>query len=252
MRLKDKVAVVTGAGSGFGAGIAARFAAEGAHVVIADLQAEAGARVAAAIAAAGGRAIDVCTDVSKYDDVGALLARTLTAFGNVHIVVNNAGITHRNRPMLEVEEAEFDRIFAVNVKSVYLTAKHFVPQFRKSGSGVFVNIASTAVLRPRPGLTWYNGSKGAVSLISKSMAAELAPERIRVNCVNPVLGATGLMTEFMGAPDTPENRAKFMASIPMGRLSTPADVAAACVYLASDEAEFITGISIEVDGGRCI
>jgi 3-oxoacyl-[acyl-carrier protein] reductase len=249
MRLNGKVAVITGAGSGFGEGIARRFAAEGAKVVVADINEASGKRVASDI---GSSAIFVPVDVSKHDSMGALLKSTLQAFGGVHIVVNNAGITHRNRPMLEVSEREFDRIYAVNVKSIYLSAVHFVPHFRQSGGGSFINIASTAAVRPRPGLTWYNGSKGAVVLTSKSMAAELAPDNIRVNCVNPVLGTTALMEEFMGVPDTPENRRRFVATIPMGRLSTPADVAGACLYLASDDASFITGTSIEVDGGRCI
>ncbi|WP_306110127.1 glucose 1-dehydrogenase [Pseudomonas sp. LD120] len=167
-------------------------------------------------------------------------------------MVNNAGTTHRNRPMLEVDEAEFDRVFAVNVKSIFLSAKHFVPHFRGRGGGAFINIASTAAIRPRPGLVWYNGSKGAAVVMSKTMAAEFGPDNIRVNCVNPVVGATALLSEFMGVPDTPENRQKFMASIPLGRFSTPQDVANACLYLACDEAAFITGTCLEVDGGRCV
>ncbi len=252
MRLRDRTVVVTGGGSGFGEGIVHRFAQEGASVVVADIDLAAAARVAAAIGAAGGKAVATRTDVSKDADIAAMLAATLEAFGNVHVVVNNAGTTHRNRPMLEVSEAEFDRVYAVNVKSLYLTAKHFVPHFRSNGGGAFVNIASTAGVRPRPGLTWYNGSKGAVITTSRSMAAELGPDNIRVNCVNPVMAATGLLTEFMGVEDTPENRAPFVASIPMGRFSTPEDVANACLYLASEEARFITGVCIEVDGGRCV
>ena len=252
MRLKDKVAIVTGGGSGFGEGIAQRFADEGAKVVIADLAAAAGQRVADAIVARGGQAVAIQADVSKDASVAALLAAAVDAFGTVHVVVNNAGTTHRNRPMLEVTEDEFDRVYAVNVKSIFLTAKHFVPHFRAQGGGVFVNIASTAGVRPRPGLTWYNGSKGAVITTSRSMAAELGPDNIRVNCVNPVIGATGLVAEFMGVEDTPENRKRFVATIPMGRFSTPEDVANACLYLASDEARFITGVLLEVDGGRCV
>jgi 3-oxoacyl-[acyl-carrier protein] reductase len=251
-RLQDKVAIVTGGGSGFGAGIAKTFAREGARVMIADLALERAQSVADEIVAAGGQARAVRTDVSRSDDVAALLHATLAAYGSLQIVVNNAGTTHRNRPMLEVEEDEFDRIYAVNVKSIYLTAKHMVPYFRSQGGGVFVNIASTAGVRPRPGLTWYNGTKGAVIVTSKSMAAELGPENIRVNCVNPVISATGLVTEFMGMPDTPENRKKFIATIPLGRFSTPDDIAHACLYLASDEAAFVTGTCIEVDGGRCV
>jgi len=180
--------------------------------------------------------------------VGATLAR----YGDLHIVVNNAGTTHKNKPLLQITEDEFDRVMAVNVKSIYWTAHHIVPHFRERGGGVFVNVASTAGIRPRPGLVWYNASKGAVITASKAMAAELGPDKIRVNCVNPVMGATGLIEQFMGVPDTPENRTRFLATIPMGRLSTPQDVANACLYLASDEAEFITGACLEVDGGRCV
>jgi 3-oxoacyl-[acyl-carrier protein] reductase len=170
----------------------------------------------------------------------------------VQIVVNNAGTTHRNKPVLDVTEDEFDRVYAVNVKSIYWSVQAFVPYFRERGGGVFVNIASTAGVRPRPGLVWYNGSKGAVIVASKALAVELGPDRIRVNCVNPVIGETGLLTEFMGVDDTPENRQKFLAGIPLGRFSTPQDIANAALYLASDEAEFITGVCLEVDGGRCV
>lgn len=252
MRLQNKIAIVTGGGSGFGEGIAKTYAREGARVMIADIAEENARRVVDAIGAAGGTASFKRTDVSKSADMAALLEATLAAFGGLDIVVNNAGTTHRNRPMLEVDEAEFDRIYAINVKSIYLSAKHMVPYFRQVGGGVFVNIASTAGIRPRPGLTWYNGTKGAVITTSKSMAAELGPENIRVNCVNPVISATGLIAEFMGVPDTPENRRKFTATIPLGRFSTPDDVANACLYLASDEASFITGTCLEVDGGRCV
>lgn len=252
MRLKDHVAIVTGGGSGFGEGIARRFAIEGARVVVADIDDAASRRVVDAIVADGGQAAAVRADVSQDASVAALLAASLDAFGDVDVVVNNAGTTHRNRPMLEVTEAEFDRVYAVNVKSIFLTARHFVPHFRARGRGAFVNIASTAGVRPRPGLTWYNGSKGAVITTSRSMAAELGPDRIRVNCVNPVIGATGLLSEFMGVEDTPENRKRFIATIPMGRFSTPGDVAGACLYLASDDASFVTGVCIEVDGGRCV
>ncbi|WP_454710299.1 SDR family oxidoreductase [Cupriavidus nantongensis] len=252
MRLTNKVAIVTGGGSGFGEGIAHTFAREGANVVVADLREEAAERVAAAIRDAGGRARAVRADVSREADTEAMREAALATFGAVHIVVNNAGTTHRNKPILEVTEDEFDRVYAVNVKSIYWSARAFVPHFRRRGGGVFVNIASTAGIRPRPGLVWYNGSKGAVITASKAMAAELGPDNIRVNCVNPVIGATALLEEFMGMPDTPENRAKFLATIPMGRMSTPQDVANACLYLASDEAAFITGTCIEVDGGRCV
>jgi 3-oxoacyl-[acyl-carrier protein] reductase len=251
-RLEKKVAIVTGAGSGFGEGIAARFAAEGCAVIVNDLAREAGERVAAAIRAAGGRAQFAYGDVSQSADVKALLEAALAHFGRLDIVVNNAGTTHRNRPLLEVDEASFDRVYAVNVKSIYLSAIHMVPYFRSHGGGCFVNVASTAGVRPRPGLTWYNGSKGAVIVTSRSMAAELGPDNIRVNCVNPVLGETGLLEQFMGLPDTPENRRRFLATIPLGRLSRPQDVANACLFLASDEAAFITGGCLEVDGGRCV
>ena len=252
MRLADKVAIVTGAGSGFGEGIAKTFAQQGARVIVADMNAQGGQRVVSEIQASGGQAHFIETNVASNESVAALLHGTLKQYGSLHIVVNNAGTTHRNRPMLEVDEAEFDRVFAVNVKSIFLSAQHFVPHFRSQGGGCFVNIASTAAIRPRPGLVWYNGSKGAVVVISKTMAAELGPDNIRVNCVNPVVGATALLGEFMGVPDTPENRQKFMATIPLGRFSTPQDVANACLYLSSDEAAFITGTCLEVDGGRCV
>ncbi|MCX5589790.1 SDR family oxidoreductase [Alcaligenes endophyticus] len=252
MRLKDKVAIVTGGASGFGLGIAQRFSKEGARVLIADVDDERGQAAAQQIQNQGGVAIFAHCDVSRGDDVAGLLDVALRECGGLHIVVNNAGTTHRNRPLLEVSEMEFDRVYAVNVKSIYWTAKHFVPYFRAQGSGCFVNIASTAAIRPRPGLTWYNGSKGAVVTLSKSMAAELGPDQIRVNCVNPVIGDTALVEEFMGVPDTPENRKKFLAGIPLGRFSTPADIASAALYLASDEAGFITGTCLEVDGGRCV
>jgi 3-oxoacyl-[acyl-carrier protein] reductase len=251
-RLEGKVAIVTGAASGFGEGIARRFAAEGCAVLVNDVNRDGGERVASEVRTAGGRAAYAHGDVSKSGDVKGLLDAAIAEFGRLDIVVNNAGTTHRNQPLLGVSEAEFDRVYAVNVKSIYWTAIHMVPYFRTLGGGCFINIASTAGIRPRPGLTWYNGSKGAVIITSRSMAAELGPDRIRVNCVNPVIGATGLVTEFMGMPDTPENRKKFLATIPLGRYSTPDDVASACVYLASDEANFITGACLEVDGGRCV
>jgi 3-oxoacyl-[acyl-carrier protein] reductase len=252
MRLKDKVAIVTGGGSGFGEGISKRFAREGAKVIVNDLHAEGGERVANEIARAGSQAKFVKGDVSKDADWAALVKATLDAYGKLDIVVNNAGTTHRNQPLLNVTEEQFDRVYAVNVKSLFWSARNCVPVFRKQGGGVFITIASTAGIRPRPGLTWYNGSKGAAILVSRSMAVELAPDKIRVCVVNPVIGETGLLTEFMGVPDTPENRAKFIATIPLGRMSRPADVANACLYLASEEAEFITGACIEVDGGRCV
>jgi len=189
--------------------------------------------------------------VSSDRDVAALVRFAVERCGELHVVVNNAGTTHRNQPMLDVSEAEFDRIYRVNVKSLFLTARHAVPHFREKRNGVFITIASTAGVRPRPGLTWYNGSKGAAIVTSRSMAAELAPHNIRVNVINPVAGETGLLAEFMGG-DTPELRAKFTASIPLGRLSQPTDIATAAVFFASDEASFITGACLEVDGGRCV
>ena len=251
MRLTGKVAIVTGAGSGFGEGIAKRFAQEGAAVVVADINAAQATRVAAEITASGGRATDRRADVTVDADVAAMVGAALDAFGALHIVVNNAGYTHTNQPMLDVSEAEFDRIYAVNVKSLYLSARHAVPHFRKQRNGVFITIASTAGVRPRPGLTWYNGSKGAAIVTSRSMAAELAKDNIRVNVINPVAGETGMLAQFMGQ-DTPEMRAKFIATIPLGRLSQPTDIATAAVFFASDEASFITGACLEVDGGRCV
>lgn len=251
MRLKDKIAIVTGAGSGFGEGIAKRFAQEGCHVVVNDLHTEGGERVAAEIRGAGGQAHFIQADVSRDADVQRLIDRSIAHFGGLHIIVNNAGTTHRNRPLLEVSEEEFDRIYAVNVKSLFLTARHAVPHLRAQKGGCFITIASTAGVRPRPGLTWYNGSKGAAITTSRSMAAELGPDNIRVNVINPVAGETALLAQFMGE-DTPERRAKFIATVPLGRLSRPLDIANAALYLASDEAEFITGACLEVDGGRCV
>ncbi len=250
MRLKGKRTIVTGAASGFGREIARRFAAEGARVALADINRE-GAREAAADL--DDAAIAVACDVAKADDVNRLVEETVNAFGGLDIVVNNAGISHLNRPMLEIDEETFDRVFDVNVKSIFLMAHAAVPVMREQGSGgVIVNVGSTAGIRPRPGLTWYNASKGAVNLMTKSMAVELAPDRIRVVGLAPVAGVTPLLPTFMGKPDTPENRAAFIATVPIGRLSEPADVAAAAVFFSSDEAEFFTGNVVEVDGGRCV
>jgi len=252
MRLADKVAVVTGAGSGFGAGIAARFAEEGARIVAADINGDGAAEIVEEIRNAGGTAVAVTADVSKGDEMAKIIAAAVDEFGGLDIVVNNAGTTHKNRPMLEVDESTYDHIFAVNVKSVYHSAIHAVPVFRRQGRGSFINIASTAGIRPRPGLTWYSATKGAVITMTKSMAVELAPDNIRANAVNPVVSATGLLKDFLPGEDTPEARAKFVATIPLGRMSTPRDVAAACLFLASADAEFLTGVCLEVDGGRCI
>ena len=249
MRLKDKVAIVTGAASGFGAEIARQYVAEGAKVAVADIN-EAGARAVAD--SLGANAIAVVCDVTQRAAVDALVARTVEKFGRLDIVVNNAGWTHRNQPMLEVDEATFDRVYNINVKSIFYMTHAVVPLMRKQRSGVILNIGSTAGIRPRPGLTWYNSSKGAVNLLSKSMAVELGPDNIRVNAICPVMGATGLLESFMGMPDTPENRQKFIATIPLGRLSEPRDIARAAVYLASDDAEFISGVEFPVDGARTV
>ena len=253
MRIKDKSIIVTGAGSGIGEGIAKRLAEEGGQVIVADINTEAGERVVAAIKAAGGKASFFAADVTRTDDVKALVAAAVERHGKLDVMVNNAGWTHRNRPALEVSEDEFDRCYSVNMKSIYLSTIHAVPAFIANKGGSFINIASTAGVRPRPGLTWYNGSKGAVITTSKSLAAELGPDNIRVNCINPVFNPdTGLAAEFAGGPLNDERRAKFRASIPLGRFSTALDVANAALYLSSDEASFISGVCIEVDGARCV
>jgi 3-oxoacyl-[acyl-carrier protein] reductase len=254
MRLSGKVAIVTGGGSGFGEGIAKRFAEEGAKIVVNDIDDAGGRRVAGEIEKAQGQgsAAYVHADVAVDGEVKAMVEACLARFGRLDIMVNNAGITHRNMPMLEVAEAMVDKILAVNVKAIWLAARHVVPVLRRQGSGgVIINTASTAGLRPRAGLTVYNASKGAAITMTKSMALELAADKVRVNALCPVAGETPLLPSFMGT-DSPEIRAKFKATIPLGRLSTPRDIANAALYLASDEAEFITGVALEVDGGRCI
>ena len=249
MQLKDKVAVVTGGASGFGKAIARLYAQEGARVVVADLNGPGADAVAADI---GSNAVACQADVANRDDVEKMAKAAADNFGGIDILVNNAGYTHQRQWMLNVDEATFDRVFAVNVKAIYLAAIVFVPLLEARGGGVIINTASTAGLRPRPGLTWYNGSKGAAVILTKSMAVELAPKKIRVNALCPVIGETGLLEDFMGVPDTPENRAQFIATIPLGRMSQPKDIAAAALYLASDAAEFITGVALEIDGGRCV
>jgi 3-oxoacyl-[acyl-carrier protein] reductase len=250
MRLQGKRTIVTGAASGFGRAIAETYAAEGARVGALDIDADGAASVAATI---GPAAIALTADVTDGAQVAAAVAAAAGAFGGVDVVVNNAGWTHRNTPMLEVSEAEFDRVYAVNVKSIFHMAHAVVPLMRAQGTGgAILNVGSTAGIRPRPGLTWYNGSKAAVNLLSKSMAVELAPDRIRVCAIAPVMGETALLEAFMGLPDTPENRARFVASVPLGRLSRPDDVARAALYLASEDAAFLTGVVLEVDGGRCV
>ncbi len=246
MRLEGKTALVTGGASGFGAGIARIFAAEGARVMIADRNPAALAAMAVEIGVASVEA-DVGTDAG----VAAMAAAATDALGPLDILVNNAGITHLPAPMEDVSEADFDRVLQVNAKSVYLTARHFVPAMKARGTGAILNIASTAALSPRPRLTWYNASKGWMVTATKGMAVELAPFGVRVNALCPVAGETPLLASFMGE-DTPEMRAKFLSTIPIGRFSTPQDMGHAAAFLCSDEAAMITGVALEVDGGRCI
>ena len=246
MRLQGKCAIVTGGGSGFGAGIARKFAAEGARVMVADIN-EAAAQAVAAEVVGVAQQVDVSRDASVADMARAAIA----AFGRVDILVNNAGITHLPQPMEEVTEAEFDRVLAVNVKSVYLTARHLVGHMKANGAGAILNVASTAGVSPRPRLNWYNASKGWMITATKAMAVELAPFGVRVNAINPVAGETPLLKSFLGE-DTPEMRAKFLATIPIGRFSTPEDMGNAACFLCSDEASMVTGVAMEVDGGRCI
>lgn len=248
-QLAGKIAIVTGAASGFGAGIARSYIKEGAKVVIADLNYEAGRALAAEL---GANASAVACDVTNAEQVKAAVRHCVERFGVPDIVVNNAGATHRNQPMLDVDEKTFDKIYAVNVKSLYYMAQAVVPLMRERKAGVILNVGSVAGIRPRPGLTWYNGSKGAANMLSKSMAVELAPDGIRVNAICPVMGATAMLEDFMGMPDTPDNRKRFIASIPLGRLCEPADVANVAVFLASDAAQFLTGIEMPVDGGRVV
>ncbi len=246
MRLKGKTAIVTGGGSGFGAGIVRRFVEEGATVAAADINLD----TANAVAAKAG-CIALACDVSDGGSVAEMIAAAEAQLGDIDILVNNAGITHIPTPLEEVSEEDFDRVFAVNAKSVYLTARHLVPIMKARGKGVILNVASTAGVSPRPKLNWYNASKGWMITATRTMAVELAPFGIRVNAINPVAGDTPLLATFMGE-DTPEMRAKFLATIPIGRFSTPEDIAAAAVYLCADEASMVTGVALEVDGGRCI
>ncbi len=247
MRLEGKTALVTGAGSGIGKCIAETYVREGARVAVVDLDADAAKHVARAI---GNNAIALRCDVSKKADIDAAVAETVAAFGALDILVNNAGATHVNKPMLEIDEAEFDRIYAVNVKGVFLGCQAVVPLFRKAGGGVIINIGSTAGLRPRPGLSAYNATKGAVHILTKSLAVELAPDRIRVCAIAPVATETPLLPSFLGP--AAGQREKFIATVPLGRLAQPQDIANAALYLASPDAEFLTGNIVEVDGGRII
>lgn len=249
-QLQGKVAIITGAASGFGAGMARAYVREGANVVVVDMNAAGAKAIADEL---GPNAIAVAADVTSRADIDAAVKRCVEAFGVPDIVINNAGTTHKNQPLLNVDEKTFDRMYAVNVKSIYHMTFAVVPLMRERGKGgVILNVGSTAGIRPRPGLTWYNSSKGAVNLMSKSMAVELAPDNIRVNALCPVMGATGLLGDFMGVPDTPENRARFISTIPLGRLCTPEDMAAAAVFLGTDAAAFLTGLEMPIDGGRTI
>ncbi len=249
MRLQGKTALVTGAASGFGQGIAQTFAREGALVAVLDMNAAGAAEVATAI---GPEAIAITCDVTDGAQVAAAVAQTVAAFGGLDIVVNNAGWTTPNGPLLATDEAAFRRIYDVNVTSIFHMCHAVVPVWRRQGHGVMINVSSTAGERPRPGLTWYNSSKGAVNTLTRSLAVELAPDAIRVNAIAPVMGETGLLEHFMGCKDTPENRARFLATIPLGRLSKPRDIGNAALYLASDEADMLTGVILDVDGGRTI
>jgi 3-oxoacyl-[acyl-carrier protein] reductase len=247
MRLTGKTAIVTGGASGFGAGIVRKFAAEGARVLVVDINTDGAASMAEEV---GSGALSIGCNVADGASVAAMAAFAIKEFGTVDILVNNAGITHMPKPMEEVTEEEFDRVFAVNCKSVYLTARELVPHMTQKG-GAILNVASTAGLSPRPRLNWYNASKGWMITATKTMAVELAPSKLRVNAICPVAGETPLLSSFMGE-DTPEMRTKFLSTIPLGRFSTPEDMGNAACFLCSDEAGMITGVAMEVDGGRCI
>ena len=246
MRLKGKTAIITGGASGFGAGIASSFSKEGAKVIIADINMQNADKIAKKI-----DGFSIRVDVSNKASVKAAIAETLGKVEKIDILVNNAGITHLPSPMEQVSEEEFDNILAVNTKSVFLTSHYLIPHFKENKSGVILNIASTAGVSPRANLTWYNASKGWMITATKSMAIELAPLGIRANAINPVAGETPLLKSFMGE-DTPAMRKKFLATIPIGRFSTPTDIGATATFLCSNEASMITGVALEVDGGRCI
>ncbi len=254
MRMNHKVAVVTGAGSGFGEGIARAFAAEGAHVVVADRDWSSAQRVASSI---GASALAVLADVTKTSDVKAMLDAAQTTFGGFDVLVNNAGMGHVPTLLEDVDEDTFDRVAAVNMRAIYLAMRDATPRLkaRARGAGgirgVVLNIASTAGVSPRPRLAWYNASKGWVITATRACAVELAPFGIRVNALNPVAGDTPMLKTFMGE-DTPEVRARFLSTIPLGRFSTPDDLGQAATFLCSDAASMITGVCMEVDGGRCL
>ena len=252
MRLKNKVAVVTGAASGFGAGTAELFAAQGAGVVVADISDEAGEAVVESINTSGGRAVYVHADVTSRGDAKRMIQAANDLGGGLDILVNNAGYSHRNKQFSDVTDEEFDKVYDVNVKAVFIAIQEALPVLRERGGGCIINTSSTAALRPRPGLAVYCSSKGAVSNLTKALAVELAPDKVRVNAICPVIGETGMLETFMGVPDTPENRKKFEATIPLGRFSTPNDIAQTMLFLASDDASFLTGVALEVDGGRCV
>ena len=252
MRLKNKVAVVTGAASGFGAGTAELFAAQGAGVVVADISDEAGEAVVESINTSGGCAVYVHADVTSRGDAKRMIQSAKDLGGGLDILVNNAGYSHRNKQFSEVTDEEFDKVYDVNVKAVFIAIQEALPVLRERGGGCIINTSSTAALRPRPGLAVYCSSKGAVSNLTKALAVELAPDNVRVNAICPVIGETGMLETFMGVPDTPENRKKFEATIPLGRFSTPNDIAQTMLFLASDDASFLTGVALEVDGGRCV
>ena len=252
MRLESKTAIITGGASGFGAGIARRFAHEGASVVVADINDTEGESIVNEIRNSGGDAVYVHADVTSRSDTKQMISAAVEHSGQLDILINNAGFSHSNKLFTEVTDEEFDRVYNVNVKAVYIAIQEAIPIFKRQGHGCIINTSSTAALRPRPGLAVYCSSKGAVSNLTKALAVEYAGDQIRINALCPVIGETGMLETFMGVPDTVENRKNFEATIPMGRFSTPSDIAAAALFFASDDASFITGVTMEVDGGRCV